>query len=551
MLRSLIVALAGLLPLAVSAVEPVPANLQTGFSRIREVDLRADIAFLASDALKGRATFSQGDAAAVQWIVSEFTKAGLTPAASDAQGKPGFMQPVPLILYAPDDKATRLVLRRKGKDTSWGTPDVGGRFPRNVDVQAPVVFAGYGVTAPALHYDDYGEVNAKGKVVMVFDGEPQENDPESIFNGVGNTMYATARVKLLTAQAHGAVAVLFVPGPSTLSLAQRRARTEKGYPGDEPRPVYPAFALADDEVHIPSVRISSQVADQLLATSGSGSASLLAAIDKNLISVSRPLPDTDVSLHLASRVEKKGTAWNVVGLMQGSDPALAAETIIISGHHDHMGENKDGAIFHGADDNASGATGVVELAHAFMANPAKPKRSILFVVFAAEESPELGSYQMAEHPLRPLATTRAVINFDMIGRDEKPSWQTDGTDVKVPADTSNRLNLVGSPYSPSYRRTVGEQNRMVGLVLDGRFDHDHEINVLFRSDQFPFLLKGIPAFWWFTGFHPDYHHVTDTADKIDYAKMVRILRLAYLSGWQFANEQQPPRFVADPKGKGN
>lgn len=551
MFRNLIIVLAGLFPLAAGAVEPVPANLRTGFSHIREVDLRADITFLASDALKGRATFSQGDAAAVQWIVSEFTKAELKPAAIDAHGEPSFLQPVPLILYTPDNKATRLVLKRKGRDMSWGTPDVGGRSPRNVDLQAPAVFAGYGITAPAMGYDDYAKVNVKGKVAVVFDGEPQENDPKSIFNGVGNTMYATGREKLLTAQAHGAVAVLFVPTPGALSPAQRRARTDKGYPGDDPRPVYPAYALADDEVHIPSLRISSEVADQILATTGSTSAKLFAAIDKSLRPVSRALPETSVSVHLVSRVEKKGTAWNVVGLMPGSDPALAAETIIISGHHDHMGENKDGAIFHGADDNASGTTGVVELAHAFMANPAKPKRSILFVVFAAEESPELGSYQMAAHPLRPLATTRAVINFDMIGRDEKPSWQTDGTDIQVPADTSNRLNLVGSPYSPDYRRTVGEQNRMVGLVLDGRFDHDHEISVLFRSDQFPFLLKGVPAFWWFTGFHPDYHHVTDTADKIDYPKMARILQLAYLSGWQFANEQQPPRFVVNPKGTAN
>ncbi|MEO9078990.1 MAG: M20/M25/M40 family metallo-hydrolase [Rhodanobacter sp.] len=549
--RNLTVALAILLPLTVVGMEPVPANLQTGLSQISEVDLRADVTFLASGVLKGRAPMTEGDDAAVQWIVSEFTKAGLTPAATDAKGQPSFLQPVPLIAYSPDSAATRLVLKRNGKDTSWKSPDVTGRFPADLDVHGPVVFAGYGITAPELGYDDYANLDAKGKVVVVFNGEPQESDSKSIFNGAGNTMYATGRVKLLTAQAHGAVAVLFVPasGISSLSPAQaRRARNGRGYPNNEPHPVHPVYVLADDEVHIPSLTLSSQVADQLLATSASTPAKLHAAIDKDLKSVSRALPDTDVSLHFSSRVEQKGTTWNVAGLLQGLDPTLSAETIIISGHHDHHGENKDGAIFPGADDNASGTAGVVALAHAFMANPVKPKRSILFVVFGAEEAPLLGSYYMVAHPLRPLATTRAVINFDMIGRDEKPSWQTDDTDVKVPADTSNRLNLVGSPYSPSYRRTVGEQNRMVGLVLDARFDHDHEINVLFRSDQFPFLLKGIPAFWWFTGFHPDYHHVTDTADRINYVKMAKILRLAYLSAWKFADEQQPPRFVVDPKG---
>jgi Zn-dependent M28 family amino/carboxypeptidase len=140
-----------------------------------------------------------------------------------------------------------------------------------------------------------------------------------------------------------------------------------------------------------------------------------------------------------------------------------------------------------------------------------------------------------------------MINFDMIGRDEQASTQTDGL-IEIPADTTNRLNLIGANYSPEYRKIVEQQNQSVGLVLDDRFDHESALNTLFRSDQFPFLLRGIPAFWWFTGFHPDYHHPSDTADKIDYAKMVRILHLAYASARQFADLAEPPRFVADPRG---
>ena len=154
---------------------------------------------------------------------------------------------------------------------------------------------------------------------------------------------------------------------------------------------------------------------------------------------------------------------------------------------------------------------------------------------------------MAAHPLRPLATTRAQINFDMIGRDEAPSPQTDGV-IKIPSDTTNRLNLIGALYSPDYDRTVKEQNKLVGLTLDDRFDHESALNIFFRSDQFPFVLHNIPALWWFTGFHPDYHHTTDTVDKIDFAKMQKILKLAYLTAWQFATEPTPPRFVANPAG---
>jgi len=203
-------------------------------------------------------------------------------------------------------------------------------------------------------------------------------------------------------------------------------------------------------------------------------------------------------------------------------------------------------VWHGADDNGSGTVGVVELARAFAANGVRPKRSVLFVVFAAEERGLLGAYYMAQHPVRPLKTTRAQINFDMIGRDEKPSRQTDGL-IEIPADTSNRLNLVGAFYSPEYARVVKEENAHTGLVLDDRFDHENALNVFFRSDQFPFVLKDVPAFWWFTGFHPDYHQSSDTVEKIDFAKMTKILDLAYLTGWRFANDAATPRFVANPK----
>jgi Zn-dependent M28 family amino/carboxypeptidase len=256
----------------------------------------------------------------------------------------------------------------------------------------------------------------------------------------------------------------------------------------------------------------------------------------------------------------------VAGLLEGSDPALKAETVLISGHHDHDGAAPcapgeggvdamsqptpagDGCmqVWHGADDNGSGTVGVVELARAFAANGIRPKRSILFVVFASEERGLLGSYYMAEHPLRPLATTRAQINFDMIGRDEKPSPQTDGL-IDIPADTSNRLNLIGALYSPTYDRVVKEENKVVGLTLDDRFDHESALNVFFRSDQFPFVLHNVPAFWWFTGFHPDYHHTTDTVEKIDFPKMRKILELAYLTAWRFGDDAKTPVFVPNPK----
>jgi len=191
----------------------------------------------------------------------------------------------------------------------------------------------------------------------------------------------------------------------------------------------------------------------------------------------------------------------------------------------------------------------VELARAFMANPTRPRRSILFVVFAAEERGLLGAYHMAANPVRPLGTTRAMINFDMIGRNEAPSEQTNGL-IDIPADTTNRLNLIGGPYSPDLRRVIVEANKGIGLDLDDRFDRENALNVFFRSDQFPFVLHDIPALWFQTGFHPDYHHTTDTADKLNYGKMTRILQVSYLATWRLANDTKSPGFVRDP-GAGN
>jgi len=567
----------------------IPADEAAGFATLNQASLRHDLAYIASDQLEGRMSLQPGDEAAIEWITQQFAKAGLKPAATDSAGRPSYRQSFDLIEYRPDHAATTVTLTQAGKTTAFHAPEAFGAYKHPVDITAPVVFAGYGITAPELGYDDYAHIDAKGKIVFVFDHEPQEDDPRSIFNGTGNTRYATTRVKLLNAQAHGALAVVYVAEPNRhhLTNAERAARISISPGGSITRAIpIPAQAIANDEVNIPAVLFRDAVAAQLLSTSGSTGSQLQSAIDKDLQPQSRPLPDTNLTLHLRNTSERTASTSNVAALLQGSDPTLSAETILITAHHDHDGTTpcpttptssptgvpqvsslrpgiteaggidqngqptpagpKCVQIWHGADDNGSGTIGVVNLARAFAANPIKPRRSILFVVFAAEERGLLGSYWMAAHPLRPLATTRAQMNFDMIGRDEQASPQTDGL-IQIPADTTNRLNLIGALYSPDYNRVVNEENRIVGLILDDRFDHESALNVFFRSDQFPFVLKNIPAFWWFTGFHPDYHHITDTVEKIDYLKMNKILQLAYLTAWRFANDPTTPKFIPNPK----
>ena len=527
---------------------PVDRKILAGYDEIREETLRADLTFLSSDALQGRMSLQPGDDVAIQWIASEFAKAGLQPGANGS-----YFQAVPLIEYRADRTQNFVALQRSGSEKQWKFPEVLGGYREDADVTADVVFAGFGITAPELGYDDYAGLDANGKIVLIFDHEPQETDPNSIFNGTGNTRYATSRVKVLNAQSHGAAGVLIVAEPNRKHPSNQERMARIGGSITRTTPL-PSQVLADDELHTPFAIVSDAAATEILANAGATPSDLQSAIDRDLKPQSRALGDTRATIHFRNTSVSKGTSYNVVGLLEGSDAKLKSETILISAHHDHDGIS--GAdIWHGADDNGSGTVGVVALAHAFSANAGgkgatAPKRSILFVVFAAEERGLLGAFYLAAHPLRPLEITRAMINFDMIGRNETPSDQTKGL-IDIPADTTNRLNLIGALYSPDYNRTVVAENAHVGLTLDDRFDHESALNVFFRSDQFPFVLKNIPAFWWFTGFHPDYHHTTDTAEKINYVKMARILRLAYLSGFDFADEATPPRFIANPGGNAN
>ncbi len=515
------------------------ARLEPGLDTIKAATLKADLTFLSSDALEGRMSLERGDEAAIQWIASEFSKAGLKPLHGDS-----FLQPVPLIEYKMDRENTFASLRIHGVEQIFHAPDATGSYPNDGVYKGRVVFAGFGITAPELHYDDYAGLDARGKIVLVFNHEPQEDDENSVFNGKGNTRYANARAKMMIAQRHGAVALLIAPDPNHKPGQQRgpldNPQQQQGR-GAVPRTARPTQAV-DGEESIPVFNVSARVSEQLLAATGKKPAELQNTIDTTLKPVSAALGDAEAELHVATSQRKRQLSYNVIGMVEGSDAQLKNETILFSAHHDHDGLAVTGAIYHGADDNGSGTVGIVSLAHAFAANPVKPKRSLVFAVFAAEERGLLGAYYYAAHPPRPLSTTRAQINFDMIGRDEKDSAQTHGL-IDIAADTSNEVNIIGTKYSPDYRAEVERANEHVGLHLNYKWDQDTVLNVLFRSDQYPMLLHDIPAMWWFTGFHPDYHQVTDTVEKINFVKMEKILKLAFISGFDFA-DGAPPKFFA-------
>jgi hypothetical protein len=528
-----------------------PTRLQTGYGSIQPGHLKADLTFLSSDALEGRMSLQHGSDIAIQWIVSEFAKAGLKPLVDNS-----YLQPVPLIEYSPDRTLTSLTLARDGHGEVFHAPDATATFAHEVTVSGRVVFAGYGITAPELNYDDYAGIDARGKIVLIFNHEPQETDPSSVFNGIGNTRYANNTSKLFNAERHGAVAVLSMPDPNHRGPVRIVAPTPagetsgagRGGPGRGQGAQAPSIlpeSLAEGGPNIPLFTVGRRVSDSLFEAAGKKAIDIATVIDAKPEPASFDVPGVTIELRSATSQQGRANSYNVVGLIEGSDSALRNETIVFSGHFDHNGTGPAG-IYHGADDNGSGTVGVVALAHAFAANPVKPRRSLLFVVFAAEERGLLGSYYYVSHPLRPLATTRAQINFDMIGRNEAADPRVI---TEISSDTSNQFGLIGTHYSPDYRETVERQNKTVGLDITYKWDLDSYNSILFRSDQYPFLLHDIPAIWWFTGFHPDYHQVTDTVDKINFEKMAKIVRLAYLSGFELADEPHPPRLEPRAKAK--
>ena len=291
-------------------------------------------------------------------------------------------------------------------------------------------------------------------------------------------------MKIANARRHGAVAVLIASEPLRLHPGLLDPPRHEANQGQPLRASAPTQAL-DDPAQIPAFSIAHGVLAELLAPLGESPADLQRAIDTTLQPRSAALPDTTVELRNGTAETRRGTSFNVAGLIEGADPVLKGETVMITAHYDHLGV-QNGHVYPGANDNASGTVAVMELARLFMARGQHPKRSLLFVVFGSEEELMVGSFYYTAHPLRSLAGTRAVLNLDMIGRDETHIPQSEGV-LQIPADTTNEVNLVGGYYSPDLLASIERENRAVGLRLDTKFDYDHQLNALFRCDHLPFL----------------------------------------------------------------
>jgi len=482
--------------------------------------LRRHVELLASEELAGRGTLQPGGAMAEQYIAGVFAGAGLEP----LPGRDSYFIPYPL--YRQGFDPDRSWLEVGGDDGITAGAGVDFRpfsFSDEGEASGPVIFGGYGIHAPDLGYDDFDGLDVEGRLVFILRHEPGEDDPESPFDGTDSSGHATFLSKAGALQERGAAGMILVTdplhhGPSDdLSMDGSLSRTPpEDDPGDGDG--------EDDEAPFLAIHVSRAVADRLVAGAGRS----LADIQRGLDDGSLHARDVDLAgvearvvLERRERAEEV-TLRNVAGILRGSDPVLRDEMVVLVAHHDHLGgfEGEGDTVYNGADDNASGTAAILELARAFGARgPAR--RSLVFVTFSAEERGLLGSRSMVDRNQLDVERVVFLLNLDMIGR-----------------NPDEPIAVMGDGFSPGIEQVLARANRGLDLRYDlagtgysGNSDHD------------PFFDRGVPFVNLFSGFHPDYHQLTDHPDKLSYERMARITELTGRVAVTVAEASRPPAFV--------
>src|SRR5688572_17777813 len=472
------------------------------------------IKILSADELKGRGNGTEGLERAGDYVAAQFKAAGLRPGGTSGD----WFQPFELNAGLAVGEGNELVIRTGGRSArlSLGssyfplsvTPSESlARPSRNLD-NVPLVFAGYGISAPALKYDDYAGLDVKDKAVLIFSHEPQENRRDSRLNGAQPLRETLLYAKALAARTRGARALLVVSDP-THEMDQAD---------------YRMFVIeADAEDHgIPVLRISRADVAPLLELWELDP--VAAEIDRDLTPRSRALSGAAIDYHEFLSTNRR-TVRNVVGILPGADEAKDEEAIVLGAHYDHVGlggrfsasPEQTGEIHNGADDNASGVASIIEVARAAAADRTRFPRSLVFIAFAGEERGLFGSAYYAANPTIPSMV--AMINLDMVGR------------------SNGRVEVGGLNEVPSLARDVDAAAKVAGLdVRRGGPGAG-------RSDDSSFVDKNIPALHFFTGFHADYHRPSDDWNRIDAPGTARVATLALELAARIAARNDRPQFL--------
>lgn len=477
---------------------------------ISEQSYRESVKFLASESMKGRLTGTAENEKAARWIAARFRELGLKP----VPGQKDYFQRFEVTVSATLGKGNRLAeVDGSGKPRSlaFGQDFQPLNFSGSGRAAGEVVFAGYGITAPEYGYDDYEGVDAKGKIVLVLRHEPQEFDEKSVFAGRAYTTHAQAQNKAVNAKFHGAAAVLLV-------------NDLPNHAGDEDRLDRFSSRVGPTSADIPVVQVRAAVAEKWLERAGISLKQWIEETDRTLKPKPVAIPGVRVEA-AADVVRRRSASPNVAAYLPGETD----EYVVIGAHFDHLGLGEQSsmapdqagkAVHPGADDNASGTAGLLELAAYFAGRP-KQKCGILFLAFSGEELGLIGSNFYVNNPLLPLNKAVAMINMDMIGRIQNGRVYVGGTGTGDSLKNILEEAKAGSPLQFDYSDQGGYGS----------------------SDHFSFVNKEVPVLFFFSGLHADYHKPSDTWDKINAAEAAQMLEVVARVAERLAGGEARPQYV--------
>ncbi|HTF56619.1 MAG TPA: M28 family peptidase [Planctomycetota bacterium] len=494
------------------ALAPQSSEIDRAIKTIRALDIQRHQAFLASDELEGREAGSDGGQRAALHIADHLASLGFEGGASDG----GYFQPFGGGSATGDLADANLLrlykdtTRRVSEDFKLGAQLTPYARSRAGSAEGAVVFAGYGITAPEFGYDDWKGATVKGAIALVLDGEPQEADEQSKFDGTKPTKYSELEHKIQMAEKAGAVALLVA---SREGLAKR---PEFAWPPDGKSP----------PVKVPVALVSAELADRL---AGKPLKNLRAEIDADLKPRSiKGAPAAEISLS-ARPIPGKGTK-NILAVWRGIHSKLKEEFVVLGAHYDHVGRGtpqnsrgKVGEIHNGADDNASGTSTLLDIAEAV--KETRPKRSILLMWFDAEEKGLVGSNNWCGSPTVPLDHVVAMLNMDMIGRN-------DTTKILLGVEKEGK-----EPRYPKLAAALAQTEQRFRL----KFDWEGADDLIRRSDHWSFMEKGVPAVFFTGGLHADYHTERDDIERINFPKEELVGKIVFWLAEKIANSDQSLR----------
>jgi len=521
-----------------------------GLEAITESAVKGQLEFLASDWTEGRHTGRPGAYMAADYIASIFKIYGLEPGGDTEYIYPSRaerMQGKRPIEYRSYYQSFDLIEYKAGKDQSLSLVDKSGTGSRTInfayqtdfsvrtsdvaeELDMPVVFVGYGYTDKKAGYDDFKDVDVKGKIILRLSGYPGYRDKDSkAYEKIGNkSRWALWREKNKIVSDLGVAAVIEVS--PDFEVTQNWADNlpfrynEGNYEGDKPRSSYYETSMklpGDDIAGNPTrVTVSKRVLNALLEGSDIDIEKFEEEVKSSLKPDSKAL--SGKTLKIKTTVESKIIrARNVVGVIPGKD---TSEIIVIGGHYDHLGKH-DGWIWNGTDDNASGTVGVMTIAKACMATGQQPEKTIVFAAWTGEEKGLLGSKYFADHPYND-ANMLLNLNYDMISRDDKK----DTLGVKCSMVYTKKYEVL--------EELTSQNNENYELGLDVNFRPSDRPRG--GSDHSSFSQKDVPVMYFMAGFPPEYHQPGDHLSLVNWDKMVRIIKMGYLNIWDLATTEWGP-----------